>query len=203
MMRRQPLSWRWLIPVASLALLLTACQAGSRTAGPTPPAGDVSVRVEVTPLQAPTFSSASDQLPVTRVVAATPAPAATVTPAAPSASDFSAQVVTAWFDLADLVVRDEKLPPSLASRLFAYAGVALWEAIAPGAPDSTSLAGQLIPPAALSPDRVLFASFQALADEAAISRLNGGIHFRSATEAGQEQGACIAKRVNSLRVHQY
>lgn len=143
MMRRQPLSWGWLIPVAMLALLLTACQPGSRAADPTAPAGEVSVRVEVTPLQPPTFSSASDQLPVTQVVAATPAPAATVTPAAPSASDFDAQVVTAWFDLAYRLVRDEKLPPPLASRLFAYAGVALWEAVAPGAPNSTSLAGQL------------------------------------------------------------
>ena len=37
-----------------------------------------------------------------------------------------------------------------------------------------------------------FASFNAAADEAAISRLYGGIHFRPAIENGKAFGRCIA-----------
>jgi hypothetical protein len=44
-----------------------------------------------------------------------------------------------------------------------------------------------------------FANFHAAAEEAAASRLYGGIHFRSAIERGLEQGECIAKYVNALK----
>lgn len=44
-----------------------------------------------------------------------------------------------------------------------------------------------------------FASFFAAADEAAISRLYGGIHFRSAIELGLEQGKCIGRKVSALK----
>ena len=43
-----------------------------------------------------------------------------------------------------------------------------------------------------------YASFEAAADEAAISRLYGGIHFRSAIEEGVAQGACVGRRVAAL-----
>lgn len=43
-----------------------------------------------------------------------------------------------------------------------------------------------------------FASFDEAADEAAISRLYGGIHFRPAIELGVEQGKCIGAQVNAL-----
>jgi len=43
-----------------------------------------------------------------------------------------------------------------------------------------------------------FASFTAFAEEAANSRLYGGIHFRSAIEQGLTQGSCIGQRVNAL-----
>jgi hypothetical protein len=44
-----------------------------------------------------------------------------------------------------------------------------------------------------------FVSFREAANEAAISRLYGGIHFRDAIEAGQEQGRAIGKYIiNSL-----
>jgi membrane-associated phospholipid phosphatase len=46
-----------------------------------------------------------------------------------------------------------------------------------------------------------FDSFSSFAQEAALSRIYGGIHFRSAVENGLEQGACIAERVNSLQFH--
>ena len=36
-------------------------------------------------------------------------------------------------------------------------------------------------------------------DEAALSRLYAGIHYRSAVEQGQVQGRCIASRVLGLR----
>jgi membrane-associated phospholipid phosphatase len=44
-----------------------------------------------------------------------------------------------------------------------------------------------------------FDSFAALAQEAAISRLYGGIHYRAAIEAGLTQGHCIGKQVLALR----
>ena len=44
-----------------------------------------------------------------------------------------------------------------------------------------------------------FASFWAAANEAGISRLYGGIHFRAAIERGLEQGRCIGAFVNALR----
>jgi hypothetical protein len=44
-----------------------------------------------------------------------------------------------------------------------------------------------------------YASFKEAAAEAAISRLYGGIHYRSAIEEGLGQGACIGKRVMDLQ----
>lgn len=40
-----------------------------------------------------------------------------------------------------------------------------------------------------------FASFEEAADEAAISRLYGGIHYRSGVERGIEQGQCIGRTI--------
>ncbi len=44
-----------------------------------------------------------------------------------------------------------------------------------------------------------YPSFWAAAEEAGISRLYGGIHYRAAIERGLEQGRCIGAFVNSLR----
>jgi hypothetical protein len=46
-----------------------------------------------------------------------------------------------------------------------------------------------------------FASFSDAADEAALSRLYGGIHFRSAAINGLAQGRCIAAQTLSLKTH--
>jgi hypothetical protein len=43
-----------------------------------------------------------------------------------------------------------------------------------------------------------FDSFTQMANEAALSRLYGGIHYRAAIELGLEQGTCIGERVNAL-----
>jgi hypothetical protein len=43
-----------------------------------------------------------------------------------------------------------------------------------------------------------YTSFRAAAEEAAISRLYGGIHFRAACERGLEQGRCVGLAVNAL-----
>ena len=45
-----------------------------------------------------------------------------------------------------------------------------------------------------------FPSFQAAAEEAAISRLYGGIHFRRAIEQGLAQGARVGEAANRLRL---
>ena len=44
-----------------------------------------------------------------------------------------------------------------------------------------------------------FRSFFQAADEAAISRLYGGIHFRPAIERGLDQGRCVGRAVNDPR----
>jgi membrane-associated phospholipid phosphatase len=44
-----------------------------------------------------------------------------------------------------------------------------------------------------------FPSFWAAADEAGISRLYGGIHFRAAIERGLDQGRCVGAFANALR----
>jgi hypothetical protein len=44
-----------------------------------------------------------------------------------------------------------------------------------------------------------FASFWAAADEAAISRLYGGIHYRAAIEMGADQGRCVGAYAVALR----
>jgi membrane-associated phospholipid phosphatase len=44
-----------------------------------------------------------------------------------------------------------------------------------------------------------YASFWAAAEEAGISRLYGGIHFRAAIERGLEQGRCIGAHAVALR----
>jgi membrane-associated phospholipid phosphatase len=44
-----------------------------------------------------------------------------------------------------------------------------------------------------------FPGFWAAAEEAGISRLYGGIHFRAAIERGLEQGRCVGVYVNALR----
>ncbi len=50
----------------------------------------------------------------------------------------------------------------------------------------------------LAPRR--FPSFRAAADEAGISRLYGGIHFRAAIEKGLEQGRCIGAFAAALKM---
>ena len=45
-----------------------------------------------------------------------------------------------------------------------------------------------------------FKSFWAAAEEAGISRLYGGIHFRAAIEQGLAQGRCIGKHVAALEM---
>jgi membrane-associated phospholipid phosphatase len=45
-----------------------------------------------------------------------------------------------------------------------------------------------------------FKSFQVAADEAALSRLYAGIHYRSSVEAGKVQGLCVAQKVLGLKL---
>jgi hypothetical protein len=59
------------------------------------------------------------------------------------ASAHGAEVPIAWFRLSFELTRDESMAPPVAARAYAYAGVALWEAVAPGIPGGRSLAGQL------------------------------------------------------------
>jgi hypothetical protein len=64
--------------------------------------------------------------------------------ASPWPSAYTAEVPLSWFELAlELVRTTPGFSPPVASRAFGYAGVALYEALAPGMPGRRSLAGQL------------------------------------------------------------
>jgi hypothetical protein len=56
---------------------------------------------------------------------------------------FDSEVITAWFDLFLDITATERLTPPVASRAFAYQGVALYEAVVPGLGTHQSLVGQL------------------------------------------------------------
>lgn len=56
---------------------------------------------------------------------------------------YGSEVVTEWFDLFLEITKVEKLTPPVASRAFAYEGVALYESVVPGLGTHKSLAGQL------------------------------------------------------------
>jgi hypothetical protein len=60
------------------------------------------------------------------------------------ASAYTAEVPLRWFELAlELVRTTPGFSPSVASRAFGYAGVALYEALVPGMPGRRSLTAQL------------------------------------------------------------
>ncbi len=61
-----------------------------------------------------------------------------------SAQDYDHSVATAWFDLTlELIRQTPGFSPPVASRALGYAGVTLYESVAPGIPGASSLAGQL------------------------------------------------------------
>ncbi|HXF98863.1 MAG TPA: vanadium-dependent haloperoxidase, partial [Gaiellaceae bacterium] len=65
-------------------------------------------------------------------------------PRFPGADELDAGVATAWFDLSrELVRRTPGFSPPVAARTFAYAALALYEAVAPGAESLRPLAGAL------------------------------------------------------------
>jgi membrane-associated phospholipid phosphatase len=130
--------------IASMAL--SAClpgQAGPAARSGARGAGEVAVQVEVTPLQTPAFGARAAAAPALATPVASPGAPAQAPAGVATSGDFDAAVPAAWFDLAYALARDEKLVPPVAARLFGYAGVTLYEAVAPGIPGAASLAGQL------------------------------------------------------------
>lgn len=86
------------------------------------------------PIQAAPLSPAPAAAPI----------AAQVLGESPPASAYTAEVATYWFKvIAQLARRSPGFTPPVAARAFAYAGVTLYEAVAPGMPGYQSLAGQL------------------------------------------------------------
>ncbi|HSN73701.1 MAG TPA: vanadium-dependent haloperoxidase [Anaerolineae bacterium] len=144
--------------VVIFGLTLTACwpgAVGQPRRGDEPAVVQAAVQIESTPLNTPLFGAPAGDVEGTQQLLpqATPTPlpetSAQAAGASAAAEDSDAAVPAAWFDLAYRLARDEKLPPPLASRLFGYAGVGLYEAVAPGIPGAASLAGQLNELAAL------------------------------------------------------
>ena len=56
---------------------------------------------------------------------------------------YDSQVPLEWYDLAYRLVQSERLSPPMASRVFGYVGVTLYEALVPGMRGAASLQGQL------------------------------------------------------------
>jgi hypothetical protein len=59
------------------------------------------------------------------------------------ASDYSSIFADRWYEGLQEIVKEERLSPPAAARVFGYTGVALYEALQPGMPGYNSLAGQL------------------------------------------------------------
>lgn len=59
------------------------------------------------------------------------------------ADEAPSKLATTWFDLLYEVVKAEKTPPPLASRVYGIAAVALYESVVSGSKEQRSLAGQL------------------------------------------------------------
>ncbi|HLE84351.1 MAG TPA: hypothetical protein VJG13_08425, partial [Thermoanaerobaculia bacterium] len=68
--------------------------------------------------------------------------------AAKQTADHPATFAADWLDLIVERVKAEGYSPLVASRIYAYSGVALYESVVPGMPEHQSLAGQLhdLPP---------------------------------------------------------
>jgi hypothetical protein len=61
----------------------------------------------------------------------------------PATSTFAPDLAKEWMDLSYRAVKGSAVSPPVASRIYGYASVALYEALVPGMPDHISLAGQL------------------------------------------------------------
>src|SRR4030095_2840661 len=59
------------------------------------------------------------------------------------ADDFPSDVASSWFELLYNVVKEERITPPPASRIYGIAAVALYESIVSGAETNQSLVGQL------------------------------------------------------------
>jgi hypothetical protein len=58
-------------------------------------------------------------------------------------AQYNAQVATDWMNLYRTIVQDQSVNPPQAARLYAYAGVALYESVLSGMPGNRSFQGQL------------------------------------------------------------
>src|SRR5258706_7953181 len=58
-------------------------------------------------------------------------------------AELDATVATQWMHLLYKCVSDESFSPPVASRVYAYAGITLYESVLPGMPGNHSLSGQL------------------------------------------------------------
>ncbi|MEW6746336.1 MAG: vanadium-dependent haloperoxidase [Planctomycetota bacterium] len=67
-----------------------------------------------------------------------------VSESSPTADSFDSAIANDWFDLLRDLVRENSLSPPVASRLYGFAGITLYEAVVPGMKGFRSLAGTLI-----------------------------------------------------------
>lgn len=100
------------------------------------------VAVRSLPILAAVSFAACDNPPPAEPLDAAGGASGMIAASVTAASD-DAAVALAWLRLSFDLTREEGLTPPVAARAYAYVGVTLWEAVAPGVPDGRSLAGQL------------------------------------------------------------
>jgi hypothetical protein len=94
--------------------------------------------------------------------------------ASAAAASFDASVATRWMQaLYDIVKTNPGLSPPVASRAYGYAGVTLYESVAPGMPGYQSLAGQLNGFAGV-PETNAIVDYRAVANAALARVIRGG-----------------------------
>ena len=118
-------------------------------------------------------------------------------PAQAQVADRSA--VTPWIELELDAIASHRTNPPRASRALAHVSVAMYlAALAGGQGRDDAVAGAASTVlAAFFPNKA--DELEAMAEEAAVSRLYGGIHFRSDNEAGLD----LSRRVGTVALEAY
>ncbi len=104
----------------------------------------IAIAITVTPLSPtlvpPTTAPATSELTTPTLTPEILNPAPTTVP---EIVNDEAQIAVRWMQRLIESVRDEQLSPPVAARIYAYAGITLYEAVLPSMPQNRSLSGQL------------------------------------------------------------
>jgi hypothetical protein len=119
------------------------------------------------------------------------------TTASANAND-EAQIAVRWMERLIATIRDEQMSPPVASRIYAYAGITLYEAVLPSMPQNRSLSGQLLAmPQMPRPDSSLNYDWPLVANSA-LAVVASGL-FQNTSETALERFAALREAVELER----